>query len=32
VSAGFECGLGVEGTVDFETGDIIEFYRKERVS
>jgi translation initiation factor IF-2 len=32
VSAGFECGLGVEGTADFQTGDIIEFYRKERVS
>ena len=31
VSAGLECGLGVEGTVDFQIGDIIEFYRKERV-
>jgi translation initiation factor IF-2 len=31
VSAGIECGLGIEGTVDFQIGDIIEFYRKERV-
>ena len=32
VSAGLECGLGVEGVVDFQIGDIIEFYRKERVN
>jgi translation initiation factor IF-2 len=32
VAAGLECGLGVEGTADFQIGDIIEFYRKERVS
>jgi translation initiation factor IF-2 len=31
VSTGLECGLGVEGTADFKSGDIIEFYRKERV-
>jgi len=31
VSAGLECGLGIEGTVDFQIGDIIEFYRKERI-
>jgi translation initiation factor IF-2 len=31
VSAGLECGLGIEGSVDFQTGDIIEFYRKEKV-
>ena len=31
VSAGLECGLGVEGNADFKTGDIIESYRKERV-
>jgi len=30
VSAGLECGLGVEAIVDFQIGDIIEFYRKER--
>jgi translation initiation factor IF-2 len=32
VSAGLECGLGIEGTVDFQIGDIIEFYRRERIS
>lgn len=31
VSAGLECGLGIEGNVDFEVGDIIEFYQMERV-
>jgi translation initiation factor IF-2 len=31
VSAGLECGLGIEGTVDFQIGDIIEFYREERI-
>ncbi|MCD6391387.1 MAG: translation initiation factor IF-2 [Dehalococcoidia bacterium] len=31
VSAGLECGLAIEGNVDFQTGDIIESYRKERV-
>ena len=30
VSAGLECGLGIEGMVDFQIGDIIEFYRKEK--
>ena len=30
VSAGLECGLGIEGGVDFQIGDIVEFYRKER--
>jgi translation initiation factor IF-2 len=30
VSAGLECGLGIETIVDFQIGDIIEFYRKER--
>lgn len=31
VSAGLECGLGIESKLDFDVGDIIEFYRKERV-
>ena len=31
VSAGFECGLGIEEFVDFQIGDIIEFYRTERI-
>jgi len=30
VSTGLECGLGLEAAVDFQIGDIIEFYRKER--
>jgi len=30
VSSGLECGLGIEGMVDFQIGDIIEFYRMER--
>lgn len=30
VSAGIECGVGVEGFTDFAIGDIIEFYRVER--
>jgi len=32
VSTGLECGLGIEGFVDFQVGDIIEFYRTERTS
>jgi translation initiation factor IF-2 len=31
VSASLECGLGIEGIVDFQIGDIIEFYRRERI-
>ena len=31
VSAGLECGLGIEGSIDFQIGDIIEFYRKEKM-
>ncbi len=32
VRAGFECGVGLEGFGDFKEGDIIELYRKEKVS
>jgi translation initiation factor IF-2 len=32
VREGFECGVGLEGFRDFEEGDIIEFYKKERES
>ena len=31
VSAGLECGMGIEKFVDFQLGDIIEVYRRERV-
>ena len=31
VSTGFECGIGIEGYIDFQVGDVIEFYGKERV-
>jgi translation initiation factor IF-2 len=31
VSTGLECGLGIEGAADFQVGDIVEFYRRERV-
>jgi translation initiation factor IF-2 len=30
VRMGFECGVGVEGFEDFQVGDVIEFYVKER--
>jgi translation initiation factor IF-2 len=32
VSSGYECGIGVEGFNDFEEGDIIEAYVKERIN
>jgi len=32
ITAGLECGTTVEGFIDFHIGDIIELYRKERVS
>lgn len=32
VKAGFECGIGVAGFDDFEEGDVLEFYKRERVS
>ncbi|MFP3898684.1 MAG: translation initiation factor IF-2 [Dehalococcoidia bacterium] len=31
VSAGLEAGLGIEEAVDFQVGDIVEFYRRERI-
>lgn len=31
MTVGFECGIGLEGFNDFQVGDIIETYRKERV-
>jgi translation initiation factor IF-2 len=32
VRSGFECGLGIAGFDDFQEGDLLEFYREERVS
>jgi len=32
VATGFECGIGVEGFNDFEEGDVIEAFVKERVN
>ncbi len=32
VATGYECGVGIEGFDALEPGDILEFYRKERVS
>ena len=32
VRTGFECGVGIDGFDDFEEGDLIEFYVRERVS
>ncbi|MBC7263168.1 MAG: translation initiation factor IF-2 [Chloroflexi bacterium] len=32
VAAGLECGIGLDGFDAFQEGDVIEFYRKERVS
>ena len=29
VNAGYECGIGINGFVEFEVGDILEFFRKE---
>jgi translation initiation factor IF-2 len=31
IAAGFECGVGIEGYSEFEVGDILEVYRKEKV-
>jgi translation initiation factor IF-2 len=32
VNAGFECGVSIAGFDDYEEGDVLEFYREERVS
>jgi translation initiation factor IF-2 len=32
VRAGFECGIGVAGFDEFREGDVLEFYKEERVS
>jgi translation initiation factor IF-2 len=32
VKAGFECGIGITGFDDLNEGDVLEFYKKERVS
>ena len=32
VTAGFECGLSIEGFTSYEVGDLVEAYGKERVS
>jgi translation initiation factor IF-2 len=32
VATGFECGIGVDGFDDFQVGDVIEAYVKERVN
>lgn len=32
VTTGMECGIGVEGFSDFQIGDIIQVYRKEKVA
>lgn len=32
VKAGFECGIGVTGFDELQEGDLLEFYKKERVS
>ncbi|MCJ7763573.1 MAG: translation initiation factor IF-2 [Dehalococcoidales bacterium] len=31
VSAGYECGVGIKDYSDFQIGDILEFFRKEKV-
>ena len=32
VAAGYECGIHIDGFSDYQMGDILEFYRMERVS
>jgi len=31
MTAGFECGIGIDGFSEFKIGDIIETYRREKV-
>ncbi len=31
VATGFECGIGIEGFSEFQVGDVLQFYRQERV-
>ena len=31
VAAGYECGVGIKDFNDFEVGDVLEFYRMEKV-
>jgi translation initiation factor IF-2 len=32
VSAGLECGVGVDNYGDFQAGDILQFYHREKVT
>jgi translation initiation factor IF-2 len=32
VSAGYECGVAIEDFNEFQVGDILEFFRKEKAS
>jgi translation initiation factor IF-2 len=32
VRAGFECGVGIAGFDDLQEGDVLEFYKEQRVS
>jgi translation initiation factor IF-2 len=32
MTAGFECGVGIDGFSDFQVGDIVEAYRKEKAA
>ena len=32
VSAGLECGIGIANFMDFQVGDVIQFFRQERVT
>ncbi len=32
VATGYECGVGIEGFSEFQVGDVLEFFRKEKAS